>query len=980
MPLHRIVIFCCTIVVAMAAQAAPRVESVEMLFRNWTTRDGLPDNRVRDVTKTRNGFIWVATDGGLARFDGANFKIFGLQEGLLAPIVLSLLEMDNDELWAATLGGGVSVLRDHGIVRTYTTDDGLPSNWVSLINKDANGGINVFSRGKGAHLQNGRFVPTETGYVSFPQRDAAGNVWGIRNGQLRKFDRGAWRPDSSGGPQSASALCLDPRGNLWVCGEGRLWTHDAGAWQSRELPDGTTRPPGLMVAAPDGTIWIAYHRRGLYGFRNGRFIAPAATSDYVPDLVEKVIITRDGQIWLTSSNGFFSMSELKIQSATVDDSSAPRAANDLGGLVEGAPGEFILATQGSGFYRWKEGHAERVSSDRELCGGMYGNVILRAGNGSIWLGSGTGLFEMRADGTIVPHPLPGAANKEVWALTETAGGIWVGTGFGELYLLAKNEFTRIPHDGGRESIKAILAEPDGTLWLGTRGNGLLRRKDGVWTRFGRESGLLSEVIRCLYLDPAGRLWVGSDGGGLALFRGDRFISATTREGLPSDSISQMILGADGRLWLGTHNGLAVLNSDVLQEMETHKPHDLHPLLINRSDGVPSDVFTIVPPWITSDGRYAFATLHGFIRLRPEDFLPDQNRPPVFIESIMANGNTMSANHEKITLPPGTGGLQIEFSGLFFDDPDRLRFRNRLVGLEQEWNHTGALRSAVYRNLEPGSYRFEVEASTGNGLWSERPAIVGVEITPYFWETTWFKISGVILSVGVVAWIVRARERRHSRRRIEVLERRQAVDAERARIARDLHDDVGSGLTQMALRSQLVERNLTKNPARAVNHLNVIFSTAEGMTRALDEIIWAVNPSHDTLANFISFLASFTQNYAEGAGLRCRFDVSDSMPQISMPQTVRHHLYLACKEVLHNIVKHAGASEVTLSVTADDRECIIIIRDDGRGFTDKPGAVGEDGLLNMTDRLRQIRGSCSRRSSLGEGTTVEFRIPMDWKDD
>ncbi|MEY4246349.1 MAG: hypothetical protein RLZZ245_3934, partial [Verrucomicrobiota bacterium] len=974
-----IVFFCCTISMAVAVQASPPVESVEMLFRNWTTRDGLPDNRVRDLTKTRNGFIWVATDGGLARFDGANFKIFGLQEGLLAPIVLSLLETDDDELWAATLGGGVSVRRGNEIVRTYTTDDGLPSNWVSIINKDPHGGINVFSRGKGAHLQDGRFAPTGTGYVSFPLREADGSIWGIRNGQLRRFDQGTWKPDAGGGPQSASALCLDPRGNLWVCGEGRLWTREAGAWQSRELPDGTTRPPGQMVAAPDGTIWIAYHRRGLYGFRDGRFITPAATSDYVPDLVEKVIITHDGRIWLTSSNGFFSMSELKIESATVDDSSAPRASNDLGGLVESAPGEFILATQGAGFYRWKDGHAARLSSDRELGAGMYGNVILRAANGSIWLGSGTGLFEMQADGAIVPHPLPGAVQKEVWALTETAAGIWVGTGFGELYLLGENETTRIPHSGGRESIKAILEEPDGTLWLGTRGNGLLRRKDGEWTRFGRDSGLLSEVIRSLYLDPAGRLWVGSDGGGLALLRGDRFISATTREGLPSDTISQMILGADGRLWLGTHNGLAVLNSDVLQEMEKDKPHDLRPLLINRSDGVPSDVFTIVPPLITGDGRFAFATLHGFIRLRPEDFLPDKNRPPVFIESIMANGNSMPPNHEKITLPPGTDGLQIEFSGLFFKDPDRLRFRNRLVGLEQEWNYTGVLRSAVYRNLEPGNYRFEVEASTGNGLWSEQPASVGVEITPYFWETTSFKIAGIILSAGIVAWIVRSRERRRSRRRIEVLERRQAVDAERARIARDLHDDVGSGLTQMALRSQLVERNLTKNPARAVNHLNVIFSTAEGMTRALDEIIWAVNPSHDTLANFISFLASFTQNYAEGAGLRCRFDVSDSIPQIAMPQTVRHHLYLACKEVLHNVVKHAAATEVTLSVTADGRECIIIISDDGAGFIEKTGAVGEDGLLNMTDRLRQIRGSCSRRSNPGEGTTVEFRIPMDWKD-
>lgn len=969
----------------VASLASAPVETVEMLVRHWTIRDGLPHNRVRSVIRTHDGFIWLATDGGAVRFDGANFKVFSLREGLLAPIVLAIRESPDDRLWIGTLGGGVSLLYKGGVERTYTTADGLPSNWVSGIETDADGAMVATTPNGAARFDGKRFQPVPvTGNPALPmrslQRDGRGILWAIDRSKVPHiWGNGAWRPVPEGGPGSMQAIGVDPRGRLWAAGHQQLWCHDGNSWSSRLIPEEFTGLLDSLAITPDGTVWMAFHRLGLCGFRDGRFITPAASAGYSPDLVETVSVTSDGQLWVTSAIGFYRLETRRIHVSLIDDPKKPSAGNNLGGIIETQPGEFLVATQGSGFYRWKNGHASRLNDDPGLGAGVYGNVLLKTADGSIWLGANNGLYEMNPNGSITKRPLPERPDAPVWTLAEGPEGLWVGTSYGKLHLIRDGGIETIDYGGGKEPIKAIIQEPDGTVWVGSRGNGLFQRKSGTWQRMGRNSGLLSDIIRTLYRDPEGRLWVGSDGGGLALRRNGGFISVTSREGLPDDVVSQIMRDADGRLWIGTNRGLAVFDRKTLTDVVAGHASVLHPLLINEADGMSADELTIVPPVKTSDGSHAFATVSGFIRLRTEEFQPDLFRPEVFIEGISANGTRINFSPGTISLPAGTERLGFEFAGQCFHDPRRLKFRNRLTDIELEWVVIGDRRITEYRNLKPGAYQFQVQATTGNGMWSARPATVDIVIAPHFWQTWWFNAAAAAAGLGVVVLIVRRLERRRTRHKIEIMKRRQAVDAERARIARDLHDDVGASLTQMALQSQLVERNITRQPARAADYLQDIFKTASKMTRALDEIIWAVNPSHDTLENFILFLGSHVQEYAESSGLRSRFDVPDAIPQMMMPPTVRHHLYLAAKEVLHNAVKHADATEVTLQVKLGGGECVITISDNGRGFEEGGAAIGADGLINMRSRLDQIRGTCTRRSSLGHGTSVEMRVPMDWRD-
>ncbi len=346
-------------------------------------------------------------------------------------------------------------------------------------------------------------------------------------------------------------------------------------------------------------------------------------------------------------------------------------------------------------------------------------------------------------------------------------------------------------------------------------------------------------------------------------------------------------------------------------------------------------------------------------------------------SLSANGRSLELNGGPVALSPGLDRLEFGYTGLYFSEPQQLRFRHRLVGLDREWVETGSRRSVDYNHLPPGHYRFEVSASIGNGRWSVPPAALQVDLAPFFWERPWFKIAAILSVAAAIAGAVRWRERRRTERYIALLERRQAVDAERSRIARDLHDDIGATLTQVALLSELAQSNFESNPNRSQAHINEIFTTAQEITRALDEIVWAVSPRNDTVQSFVLFLCGFVQDYSSAGGLRCRLDVMENLPVSPMDAEIRHHLYLATKEALANVIKHARATEVRFRLSVEADQLRLVVEDDGCGFSAAQDVVrpGSDGVMNLQQRLAQLGGSCTIQSNPGSGTVVEMTVSL-----
>ena len=335
----------------------------------------------------------------------------------------------------------------------------------------------------------------------------------------------------------------------------------------------------------------------------------------------------------------------------------------------------------------------------------------------------------------------------------------------------------------------------------------------------------------------------------------------------------------------------------------------------------------------------------------------------------------------LKIAPGRHRFEFQFTGLSFAAPEKVRFKYRLEGLEREWVDVQSPRAAYYSHIPPGDYRFQVQACNNDGVWSDGSARLSFAVLPAFWQTLWFRMLGGILTAVAGGGIVWLDARRRMRRKLERIEREQAIERERSRIARDIHDDLGAGLTRISLLSEsLTSEEAT--PTQAAEVLDRIFATTHELTQAMDEIVWAVNPQHDTLDSLGTYLGKFTQDFLESAGVRCRLDVPMQLPNWRLDAEVRHNVFLAYKECLNNVVRHAAATEVRVSLTTATDAFTIVVEDNGKGFAATTDAVpasarlsGRNGLANMRQRLAQIGGRCEITSAVGKGTRVEFHVTV-----
>jgi signal transduction histidine kinase len=374
----------------------------------------------------------------------------------------------------------------------------------------------------------------------------------------------------------------------------------------------------------------------------------------------------------------------------------------------------------------------------------------------------------------------------------------------------------------------------------------------------------------------------------------------------------------------------------------------------------------------------------------EDVLLDQ-RPVASGPTAPADGGAPGdGSASELRIPPGQHRLEFRYTGLTFATPDQVRFRYRIDGLEPDWVDAGTQRVAHYGYLPPGHYRFRVTASHGDGQWSGREASLGFVVLPRFYEVRAVQIAFAVGALVVVGLILRVVSTRRLRRRVERLEMQRAVERDRDRIARDIHDDLGAGLTQITLLSEIARR---EPPEDVTGHLGQISETARELTRAMDEIVWAINPRHDSLDGLVTYICQFAQEYLTVAGVQCRLDVPSSLTPHALTADTRHSLFLAVKEALNNIVKHARAHVVWIRLVERDRGFRLTIEDDGVGFEDESVLVNASagrptpapltggrltsgqGLRNLRERLSAIGGRCIVTSEPGRGTHVALEVEI-----
>jgi signal transduction histidine kinase len=484
----------------------------------------------------------------------------------------------------------------------------------------------------------------------------------------------------------------------------------------------------------------------------------------------------------------------------------------------------------------------------------------------------------------------------------------------------------------------------------------------------------------VHADPDGTVWIGTRGAGLLRFREGTFQAITASQGLPSNTISQITEDNVGTFWFGSQAGVFSVTKSDLNACADGSAPGVSSHLYGRDDGLPTlgCAAEFQPTsWRGHDERLWFATGNGVTALQPREVNVNERPPPVVIEELSVDGKvhqSIKPSQSGVVIAPGRHQLEFRYTGLSFTSPERMRFKYQLEGLDNRWIEAGGDRTAAYNSVPAGEYRFRVMACNSDGIWSPANASLQVTVKAHAWETGWFRsaiAAGLLLAV---AGSVRAIERRRTRQSLARLERQQALERERERIARDLHDDLGAGLTEIGLLGALAKRS-TAGPERIHEHLTHITTRSREMVTSLDEMVWSLNSKHDSLIALSQYFCEYAQQFLQLAPIRCRMEVSEDLPKWMLSSEQRHHLLLAFKEALTNAVRHSRATEVRITIKAVDGSLVLTIADDGQGLPrTRPGA-GADGITNLSRRMESLGGRCTVRNVESGGTVVELHLPI-----
>jgi signal transduction histidine kinase len=369
----------------------------------------------------------------------------------------------------------------------------------------------------------------------------------------------------------------------------------------------------------------------------------------------------------------------------------------------------------------------------------------------------------------------------------------------------------------------------------------------------------------------------------------------------------------------------------------------------------------------------FATNAGVVSIDPAQLPRRPAAPPIVLEPPLVDGvQVKDLGH--LQLPSHYKRIQFNYAALNLSSPDKVIYRTQLYGFDQEWSEVNNKRSVSYTRLPPGRYEFRVTARSSDGPWSETPAVLAFEVPAAFWQTGWFTVCSIILFIGLGASVVRYIDHVRMRRKIKRLEQVHALERERVRIARDLHDSLGARLTQMAFASDIAAADSSDSQA-AQAQFRDISKQARLAARALDETVWMVDPHKDSLPHFVGYCGQYANDFFRRTPIACRQLICASPPDYPLAGEVRHQVFSAVKEVLNNVLKHADATEVWMGISMRGNELYILIRDNGRGFVTADADPSRRGLGNLRSRMEAVGGSCVLRSKPGRGTRVLLRVTV-----
>ena len=792
-------------------------------IQGWFTEHGLPSNKVRAVTQARDGYLWLATAQGIARFDGSQFTVFtgATNPELRGGGFFAALEAPDGTLW---FGGDNGLFRwRNGQFDRFTTEQGLAHNYVRALALGRDGAIVACTRAGYSFMRGGR-ITTPAG------------VWKQITGVTRSYleradgssllgtDDGLWRISGETIARLSGAGGLPGNGftSLLETADGTLWIGYSGGVHAVH-PDGKTEDYGAAqgLATPrvaamdfdrDGNLWIATYGP-LYRLAHGRIEVANYDEQGTVTQIQRLWEDREGGLWLATATGLF---HLKDNVSSTIGLAEGLAQTSVYSVFEAQDGTWWIGLWNGGVYRYDQTRATRLATP----GSPVLDQILSFAEepaGTLWIGSYTGLYRLtggaltnlyRRDQAgawqkqLAAQPdsiFPGIAHSRVNSLaTDGAGGLWVATD-GALYHGNEGHFRAYTTADGLPGnvFKSVLRARNGDIWVTAPPLGAACFHEGKWTSYLCGAALSAIYPRAVYEDTAGAIWVTTEGGGLNRFKDGRWRIFTAHDGLAGDFISGLVEDGLGNFWIAYPRGIMRIPHDQFDELVAGRRATLEPRIFNRFDGLPTGETNqqgLPNAWRTRDGRLLFATDGGVTVIDPREIKTNALKPPVHIERLVVNGAD-AALSRPVVVPPGSNDIEIHYTAISLLAPERVRFKIRLAPLDRDWVDTGARRDVRYAKLPAGDYTFRGMACNNDGVWNDADVALAFTVRPFFFQTGWFTALVAVTGIGIVFGIYRARIRL-ARKQMAALEIVVEERTHELRLAKDAAEEAGRAKSEV----------------------------------------------------------------------------------------------------------------------------------------------------------------------------------------
>ncbi len=968
---------------ALAATPPPR-----FYVDVWPAEEGgLPQNAVIAMVQTQDGYLWLGTLNGLVRFDGLRFTVFDESNtpGLSSSRIVKLFEDSKRNIWIGTETAGAALIKN-GRVVGLDLGRGRREGMLRAACEDSLGGIWLYT--KDGEL--GRYYNEKVDVWNVGRGEAraviaekSGLVWVGADQSLFALDPKSIRSSATLAPvETVSVRRLDfllasKTGGHWRLADGAIQKWVEGRLEKKWA---YPWPTGKFVTSAcedeEGNLVVGTLAEGIFWFDNEGNVTRITEKEGLSyNSVLSLHADKEGSLWVGLDGG--GLNRVKRQIFRVLNESVGLTVQSV---AEDSQGGLWFSSNHQIDYL-KRDVLEHFPMNRYFVRPL---LVDKAQN--IWAGTYVGLFRFEKN-------LFGAAaggKTQAWQISalhqDRAGQIWVGTQSGLVrWMDPEPEIFTTSNKLSSNLVRAIADDAEGNLWIGTERGGLNRFRDGKFTSFQQTNGFPSDNISSLYVDGDGVLWVGTFSSGLVRFQNGKWTHYTTSDGLISNGIDYILEDGQDCLWIGSNTGLMRVPKKSLNDFARGAADFIPCRGFGKRDGLPASECTFgsqPAACRTRDGTLWIPTIAGLASVNPVEVRSNSNPPPVMIESVLIEGQEQNTNGihgkilEAVVVPAGKEHLDIQYTSLNLATPTRARFKYRLEGHEKGWVNVGNSRIVRYPKLPPGEYHFQVTACNEDGVWNETGATLAVTVLPPFWRKWWFLTAVAIGLLGLIVAVVHFISTQKLQRQLEGLRQQQALEKERARIARDIHDQLGASLTQVSLLGEMVESD--KNlPNEVEAHARQISQTARETSHALDEIVWTVNPSNDTVDGLINYVCKHAQEYLAVAGLRYRLEVPATLPHSPISPETRHNVFLASKEAVTNVVRHAHATEVWLRLRLGVSTFVLEIEDNGRGpgSINNTAAQSRNGLSNMRKRMEDIGGKFSIGPRLEGGTIVSLTVPI-----